>query len=86
MSQSGGGECAYPSMVWFTCPHIPSGGKCGLSEAVMDLASLTLGQIVESELMFSGGNVTVHLKEGWERDEENKLADLFGDRQRRRDE
>lgn len=51
---------------WFTCPQIPLGGKCGLSEAVMDLASLTLGQIAESGLMLSGGDVTVHLKEEWE--------------------
>lgn len=29
----------------------------------MDLASLTLGQIAESELMLSGRDVTVHLKE-----------------------
>jgi len=48
------------------CPQIPLGGKCGLSEAVMDLASLTLGQVAESELMLSGGDVTVHLKEEWE--------------------
>lgn len=48
------------------CPQIPLGGKCGLSEAVMDLASLTLGQIAESGLMLSGGDVTVHLKEEWE--------------------
>lgn len=48
------------------CPQIPLGGKCGLSEAVMDLASLTLGQIAESGLMLSGGHVTVHLREEWE--------------------
>lgn len=48
------------------CPEIPLGGKCGLSEAVMDLASLTLGQIAQSGLMLSGGHVTVHLREEWE--------------------
>lgn len=37
-----------------------------MSEAVMHLASLTLGQIAQSGLMLSGGDVTVHLKEEWE--------------------
>lgn len=41
------------------------GGKCGLSEAVMHLASLTLGQIAKGGLMLSGGDVTLHLKEEW---------------------
>ncbi len=48
------------------CPQIPLGGKCGLSEAVMDLASVTLGQIAGSGLMLTGWDVTVHLKEEWE--------------------
>lgn len=30
---------------FFFCSQIPLGGKCGLSKAVMHLASLTLGQI-----------------------------------------
>lgn len=37
------------------------GGKCGLREAIMHLASLTLGQIAECGLMLSGGDVTLHL-------------------------
>lgn len=45
------------------CPQIPLGGKCGLSGAVMRLASPTLGQIAKGGLMLSGGDVTVHLKE-----------------------
>lgn len=47
------------------CPQIPLGGKCGLSEAVMDLASLTLGQIA-GEWIDAQRDVTVHLKEEWE--------------------
>lgn len=41
------------------------GGKCGLREAVVHLASLTLGQIAECGLMLSGGDVTLHLMEEW---------------------
>lgn len=48
------------------CPQIPLGGICGLSEAIMDLASLTFRQIAASGLILSGGDVTVHLKEEWE--------------------
>lgn len=59
-------ECAYPSKVPLLRPQIPLGGKCGLSDAVMRLASLTLGQIAKRGLMLSGGDVTVHLKEEWE--------------------
>lgn len=47
------------------CPQIPLGGKCGLSGAVMDLASVSLGQIAGSGLILSGGDVTVHLTEAW---------------------
>lgn len=50
-----------------------------MSEAVMDLASLTLGQIAPNGLMLSGRDVTVHLKEEWGVRRQNKQADLYRD-------
>lgn len=50
------------------------GGKCGLREAIIHLASLTLGQIAKCGLMLSGGDATLHLMEEW-REKRGKQTD-----------
>lgn len=45
-----------------------------MSEAVMALASVTLGEIAEPGLMLCGGDVTVHLKEELEKQKAKQIG------------